>query len=511
MRHRAAQYARIATSGVCIVALAFALGYRALADDTFAPSSTPPREQPRDFEPFKQIETHRIRITNAAGGPVQVSDDDGKTWTVVGTVTAPATDSLMGYLASGYAPPGTVAAVAVHGIRVRVGDLTTAYPKMVSILPREFAQTPVFFGGHISGASGIYTDIPTGTSIFRELSPYSGNPVFIEGQDGQLGDLQTNYKPKLGDVLDIIVKRPANPLVEVDFDNVKNGKVIAKYASGATERVTTVLKPVYGVGRYDATSYTGVGAINTTHTGVLTVSTAPVSTSTLLEGTGEERRGGFQIQPSYHNTQSQEAWAPSVMVLGTKGKEREPDLEGTPPLFMGHFDLSWLPGDMEHSWRAEVQYDFKPRWEPMPKAIGTQNDALRRVTAIRLIRGEYGNHSWLTARIDKDADAYRSERMAMAASGKIPVKRGRISIDAGHVDPRTKFVAFYIDGTFRNLTNTAPFSYSWDTGDSADGEHVIEIVDEDENNNNLKTKVQHVWVDNAGRISSAKSAGYASR
>jgi hypothetical protein len=55
-----------------------------------------------------------------------------------------------------------VAAVAVHGIRVRVGDLTTAYPKMVSILPREFAQTPVFFGGHISGASGIYTDIAPG-------------------------------------------------------------------------------------------------------------------------------------------------------------------------------------------------------------------------------------------------------------------------------------------------------------------------------------------------------------
>lgn len=519
LSHLRVRRGRLATPVyLCFFLMLFGRWLPAIADDSFAPvsisntpadsqpSSTPPREQPRDFEPFKQVETHRIRVTNTVGGAVQVSCDGGKTWTQVGSVTAPATDSLMGYLASGYAPPGTVAAVAVHGLRVRVGDLSTAYPKMVSILPREFAQTPVFFGGHISGASGIYTDIPTGTSIFRELSPYSGNPVYIEGDDGKLLDLPTDYKPKPGDILDILVRRPANPLVEVDFQNVKNGSVIAKYADGTSKRITTVLKPVYGVGRYDATSYTGVGAINTSHTGVLTVSTAPVSTSPLLEGTGPERRGGFQIQPSYHNSQSMEAWAPSVMVLGTKGKEHQPDLEGTPPLYMGHFDLSWLPGDPGHSWRAQVQYNFKPVWKPMPEFIGTRNDALLKVTSIRLVRPDYGDRAWVTARIDKDADGYRQERMAMARAGKIPVDRGRVSIDAGDLDPRTKFVAFYIDGGFRNLTNTAPFAYVWDTSDSVDGEHLIEIVDEDENNNSIRTKVEHVWVDNGGRIHAAHAA-----
>jgi len=446
------------------------------------------------------VETHRIRITNAVEGQIQVSTDAGKTWSVVGDVTAPATDSLTGYLASGYAPPGTVAAVAVHGLRVRVGDLNTAYPRMFSILPLEFAQTPVFFGGHVSGASGIYTDIPTGMSIFRELSPYNGNPAYLEDHGGKLTDLPTNYKPKSGDILDIIVRRPAKPLIEVDFQNVKHGKVTAKYADGTVQQVTTVLKPVYGVGRYDGTSYTGVGAINTNHTGVITVSTAPVSTSPLFEGTGDERRGGFQIMPSYHNSQSQEAWAPSAMVLGTKGKENQPDLEGTPPLFMGHFDLSWLPGDPAHSWRAEVEYSGKQEWASMPKLIGSHSDALRKVTANRLVRSSYGDKKWLTARIENDASAYHAQRLAMAKSGKIAVKRGRFNVDAGSVDPRTKFVAFFIDGGFRNLTNTQPYSYTWDTNDSVDGEHVIEIVDEDENNENLRTRVVHVWIDNSGHI-----------
>ena len=88
-----------------------------------------PRDVPPTFAPIAQIETHRIRVVNATDGPVEVSSDAGQTWQLVGRVTAPATQSLTGYLASGYAPPGTIAATAVHGLRVRVGDLHTAYPK----------------------------------------------------------------------------------------------------------------------------------------------------------------------------------------------------------------------------------------------------------------------------------------------------------------------------------------------------------------------------------------------
>src|SRR4051794_27009400 len=112
-----------------------------------------PRETPPATAPFAQVETHRIRIVNAVDGPIQVSEDAGKNWQLIGNVIAPATQSLMGYLASGYAPSSTIAATAVHGIRIRVGDMDSAYPKLINILPREFSQTPVRFGGHISGES----------------------------------------------------------------------------------------------------------------------------------------------------------------------------------------------------------------------------------------------------------------------------------------------------------------------------------------------------------------------
>ena len=81
-------------------------------------------ETPPVFPAFAQVETHRIRIVNSVDGAIQVSGDKGKTWHLIGRVTAPATQSLMGYSASGYAQPGTVAATAVHGLRIRVGEWT---------------------------------------------------------------------------------------------------------------------------------------------------------------------------------------------------------------------------------------------------------------------------------------------------------------------------------------------------------------------------------------------------
>ena len=107
----------------------------------------------------------------------------------------------------------------------------------------EFAQTPKLFGGLVAGTSGIYTDIPTGTRIFRELSPYVGNAVYLELSNG-LAPLPTDYSPRPNDTLDIIVQRPANPLREVVFENKTGGKVTATYVDGTTQAVTTVLKPV---------------------------------------------------------------------------------------------------------------------------------------------------------------------------------------------------------------------------------------------------------------------------
>ncbi|MCW3062059.1 MAG: hypothetical protein JWQ02_3880 [Capsulimonas sp.] len=464
-----------------------------------AQTPLPPRETPRTFTAFAQVETHRLRLVNAKDGAIQVSQDGGKNWTLLGRVIVPANTCVQGYLASGYAPLSSVAATAVHGLRIRVGDLGSAYPKLIAVLPREFMQTPDRFGGHVAGESGIYTNIPVGQSIFRELSPYAGSEVFRQDDDGTLTPLPINYEPQPDDVFIIVVKRPENPLVKVDFENAPGGAVTVTYADGTSKVVTTVLKPVYGVGRYDGCSYTGVGGLNTSHMGVITVSTAPVTTSKLFEGTGNERRGGFQIQPSYHNSQSPEAWAASVMVLGSKKKQREPELEGTPPLFFGHFDLAWIKNDPTHSWRTEIRIKNGP-WRPMLTAVGSKPKALMGVTAVRLVRDKQADKGWLAARIETQRKRYQIQSLLLARAGKIPVRRGDINIDAPVNDPRVRFVAFYVDGAFRGITNTAPFNLSWNTTENPDGEYVVEAREQDENNRPLRTTRTKVWVDNKGEV-----------
>ncbi len=425
------------------------------------------------------MESHRIRIVNTVDGAIQVSADKGRTWHLIGRVTAPATQSLMGYSASGYAQPGTVAATAVHGLRIRVGDITTPDPLLVNILPREFAQTPNLFGGQVSGLSGIYTNISAGTSIFRELSPLVGNPVFMErGMSGDLVPLPLNYVPHPGDILQITVLQPVNPLKEVFFDNVAGGEVTATYADGTKQLLTHVVKPLVGVGRYDGTAYTGVGAINTNHDGVITIGTAPVSTSPLLEGTGEERRGGFQIQPAYHNAQGDGAGAPSVLVIGSRKKPPAPEMEGTPPLFNGYFDLAGNPDQPKHSWRTEVQRRHGP-WQPMPTVIGAQTLALADVTALRLVRDEPGDPEWRLAQIKIAEHDYAVQALADARAGRTQVQRGEVTFNAATPDRRTAYVAFYVDGELKGITNSAPYSFNWNTTQVPDGEYVIEAQAQD--------------------------------
>lgn len=460
-----------------------------------------PRETPPVLAAYAQEETHRIRIVNAVDGAIQVSVDRGRTWRLVGRVTAPATQSIMGYLASGYSTPSSVCATAVHGIRIRVGDLSRAYPLLISILPREFAQTPVRFGGHVSGASGIYTNIPTGTSIFRELAPFSGSPVFLQNGDGPLAPLPINYTPHENDALILVVKRPLNALRSVVFENRAGGSVTATFADGTQKAVTTVIKPVLGIGRFDGTSFTGVGAVNTNHSGVITVSTAPVTTSTLLEGVGPERRGGFQIEPAYHNSQTDEAGAPSILVVGVPEKKRTPDQEGTTPLFHGYINLDWDPNDPHHSWRAEIRRGGADApWQPMPAIIGNQPNALAGVTAIRLSQDDPGDLAWRQARVDAAAEGYAARALTLAQSGKTEIVRGSKTINIAVASPNARFIAFYVDGAFKALSNTRPYTFTWDTQDSPDGEYVLEARAEDDNTDTIESTRTKVWVDNKRRL-----------
>jgi len=460
-----------------------------------------PREVPPVLVPVAAQETHRIRVVNAVDGAVQVSLDQGQTWQLVGRVTAPATESLPGYLATGYSQVGTIAATAVHGLRIRVGDTSHAYASLVNILPREFSQTPVRFGGHVSGLSGIYTNIPTGTAIFRDLAPDAGSGVFLEAGDGRLSGLPVNYVPQEGDTLVIVVEQPINPLRQVVFENRANGDVTATYADGTTRVVTHVLKAVTGVGRFDGTSYTGVGAINTNHSGVITVSTSPVTTSTLLEGVGTERRGGFQIEPAYHNSQTDEAGAPSILVVGSPDKKHVPDQEGTPPLFHGEIGLAWDDNDPKHSWLAQIRRGGpQTSWLPMPTLVGNQPLALAGVSAIRLIQSVGTDNAWRTLHLAAAVRAYQNQALARARTGKTRIVRGHITLNAATPDPHARFAQFYVDGAFKAMSNTRPFSFSWDTDTVPDGEYVVETRAEDDNGGPLTTSRTKIWVDNSQNL-----------
>jgi hypothetical protein len=434
----------------------------------------------------------------------------GKTWTVIGRVTRPADRNLPGYLAAGYAPIGTVAATAVHGIRIRVGDTSTAYPLMINIVPEEFYKVDDSFGGHLSGDSGIYTDIPTGESIFRELAPFVGSHVLVYSSRGGYDPLPVNYSPQVGDRLLIIVRRPVNPLREVDIENKTGGSVIVKYADGSSSLITHVAKPVYGVGRFDGCSYTGLGAINTNHTCVITVSTAPISQSTGTEGSGVEHRGGFQIVPAYHNTQTEEAGSPQSLILGTP-KSRVPELEGTPPLYYGYIGLASDPKDPEHSWRCQVKKAGGDQWEEMPEMIGDLPDAIEKlgITDFRIVHDKGSEDCpWLMSRIALCANEFQERRFSDAKNGIDQVVRGVACITPKSIDKSVSKNSFYvqysIEDHLENTTNAAPYSWDWNTSGYKDGEYAVDIRTYDMNGNLLVNQRTLYWVDNSRAIIQAQ-------
>ena len=465
-----------------------------------AQAPVPPNEEPPIFPAIAAHETHRIRITNAVSGLIQVSMNQGDSWSTVGMVTAPATDSLTGYLASGYSKPSTVCATAIHGLRIRVGDLSSAYPRLINVVPKEFAQTPKLFGGHVSGTSGIYTDISVGTSIFRNLAPHAGDKVYIQTPDDGLQSLPLNYQPRENDVIVIIVRAPDDPLNEVVFENVQDGAVTVRYASGTQSLVAHVLKPLLGIGRFDGTSYTGVGAINTNHTGVITVSTAPITKSKQFEGDGPERRGGFQIEPAYHNSQSDEAGAPMILVIGDEKKKHRPDLEGKPPLFDGYLDLAWDPSDVSKSWIAQIARDHGTHhWVSMPELIGNKPNALVGVTAIRLVKKVNDDRSWLTAQLQHATSQFQASRLAIAKRDPSTVERGKIVLNA-NVTGSDRVVSFFVDGELVAITNTAPYRTTYDTSKHSDGECVIEVKSANENGDTVAISRSMLYIDNKHRI-----------
>lgn len=469
-------------------------------------------------------ELHRIRIVNRKDGAIQVSTDKGVTWQLVGRVLAPATSVGPGYLASQYAQPGVVAATAVHGLRIRTGkdDPNGRPPLVLAIEPVEYASRAGVggakpnsgYGGYVSGAGGIFTDIRAGTSIFRELAPLVGNPVYLESTSGRIFPLPQDFYPAgLGEAIVIIVNAPTNSLTSIVFENRVGGKVEVTFADGTTKQVTNIVRPVKGVGRFDGTAFTGVGRINTAHTGVITVSTAPIDRSR-AEGVGKEQRGGFQICPEWHNSHNDEWGAPQILTLGPPGARRR-ELEGMPPLFR---DMIGLDSDGA---QVEISVDDGP-WEALPTILGNRPNAFTG-EGLTTIWKEQGKNrtakigatafrlnlpkqepARITTAIAQAVETYRKYRYDAARAGRIPMVSGTLTINANPTNAaNVSFVRFSVEGTPRGFTNVSPFTLTWDTTRVPDGEYLVEAEALDEAGHTIATTRRRVYVHNPAETQAA--------
>ena len=306
----------------------------------------------------------------------------------------------------------------------------------------------------------------------------------LSSESRSLAPLPEDYTPVIGDTFVIVVKRPERMPSEIEFENRAGGNVTARYPDGSSEVIAQVDRPVRGVGRYDGTSFTGVGAVNTNHGGVLTISTAPVCPPGSHEGGPVETRGGFMVQPYYHVNEQREG-AVQVMVIGPKDKSK-PVLEGTPPLFDGFINLADFPARPDCSYRTQVRIDDGD-WEKVPKIVGKVNDAFtaaylksyfktrdvkQGVTAIRLLFPKH-DAGLIASDLKRETDAYTTRAVS---SGAKP-QGGVICIS-----PKRQFsgiMSFLVDGRAVFSTSSRPCTFPWDSTGYANGFHTVDMVGED--------------------------------
>lgn len=414
-------------------------------------------------------EVCRIRIHNKPGGLIQVSVDGGATWGAVGRVTRAANAHIISFAASSYTPEGAVAATAVHGIRIKIGTLAHGIykqqmPITFSITPVEFGHIPSGYGGHNPRSSGIHTDIHAGRSIFRNFAPYVGSPVFLE-TDHRLSPLPEDYTPAGGETFVIVARRPDEDIRDITFENKTGGKVTITDSDGGVREIAEVVRPVLGTGRYDGTSFTGVGAINTNHGGVITISTAPVQRPGFREGGAVESRGGFMIQPYYHASKQRET-SPQVMVIGPRDSTK-PRLEGTAPLFAGHIRPSSFPGHPENSFRAQVRLKDGD-WRPVPEVVGKADRSLKDVAAVRILFPMF-DQALLARELENETLDFTARALE---SGKKAI-RGTVSLRPRRPISGRCVVTYYLDGNMITASNQYPYTIEWDSTRAANGLHIL--------------------------------------
>ncbi|MFQ3549076.1 MAG: hypothetical protein SNJ70_04945 [Armatimonadota bacterium] len=434
-------------------------------------------------------EIYRIRIENTKNGLVQISNNNGVSFHTVGKVTRPASNRITGFPAASYTPEGEVAAVAVHGIRIKIDKMNSGLgkiqnPQIFSIIPKQFEKDPRGFGGHSAGTSGIVTDIPAGQSIFRNFAPLVGSKVYLES-DRTLIPMPLNHVPADGSVYEIIVSEPDNKPSYIEIENKIGGLVKCIYDDKKIINIAKVVRPVKGVGRYDGTTFTGVGAINTNHGGVITISTAPICSPSTIEGGEIETRGGFMIQPNRHVKEQGET-KPQVMVVAPLDIDKP--LEGTAPLFYGNIALRFLENNDRHSYMSKIKID-NGDWEELPALIGkidnaftpaylsqvySKNGAERDIkigiTHIRISLPDYDKSFWNTELNKYSLDYYKKSKQHTEK-----VYKGILKLEPSEDLNNIKTIGYYIDGKLIYISNTIPFNFDYDTRKLPNGLHRLEI------------------------------------
>jgi hypothetical protein len=308
----------------------------------------------------------RLRIVNDAKGEISASFDGGITWQAAGRVVRYTTQvNRNGYTASKWVAPGHVAATAVNAIHVNVGyNRDDDRGVVFSLLPRELLTAPPTYSSFLSPDSSVYTDVPAGQGIFGGGgAPLVGNTVYQQTGAG-IDPLQEGYVPTRGDILMIIVDRPARYPVAAEFENRLGGAVTLVYSDGSRDLLGWVVKPAQGIGRFLGAIYTGVGRIRANHAGVIDISTSPVG-----------NLGGLQIIPFGHalSPEMGNAWKLTQWMIVGPLREGGSLWDGITPLFCQHIRPDYLTDDLyAPDWRTRLlsrfvaDVDLGNGWQPMP-------------------------------------------------------------------------------------------------------------------------------------------------
>ncbi len=362
---------------LCLLTIIIARPARSVLSGQRGPTpAVEPENNPRFTEIF------RLRIENANGGGIFYKPVTTQQWTRCGTVRLPAgAVNTQGYTASSWAAPGEVSATAVNAVHIKVRD-ENGRGVLFSLLPAELFTQPKDYKSYYSRNSTIFTDIPAGSGIFGGAqSPIIGSQVLVERASAPATPIPAAYIPAEGDVITIIVRRPARYPAEIEFENRFGGLVTMRYPDGENKIIAQVFKPVQGVGRFDGSLFTGPGRLRANHTGVVCISTSPAG-----------QIGGFQIIPDNHGMSPEMTNARLLtqwMVIGP-ASVTDPSLEGVAPLFKYFLRPVYLHGekrtigDMLQSLIVEVRIK-NGGWQPMPVVTGRVDDALKDVTHIRIL------------------------------------------------------------------------------------------------------------------------------